>query len=468
MVVAGLIALGFVVTIATVQADLRVVVVPLFAQVAIAAMFVARLNESSARAPIDDIGLWYAAAATLYGILPLIVYLAIGGQYTLFNDNRLFSLQPPPATVARVAFMYVVHLAAFTAAYSLVRRSAASPSDAGPTRFPQSMVIVAGAIGIGFTLLNTDFSAAGDAASYASGYARLNALPLVVRQILRFVAGIATISVIVFLGGLFSRYAKYRWAIVLWLAFNTLATVITLGSRQGLVIAVATCVLFYHTMVKPIRFRTAFIAGILGVSAFLGLGAYRTYRGLVTRGLTVQVGAGEFESLFGTAVDLDARRTRGDLENVPPGAYVADIVSPIPSQLLPFQKVDLADWYVTQFYPAAKALGQGYAFGVIAQSIIGAGWADLVMRGLLLGYLYGVMYRYYRRHGSRPWVIVAYFFAVLYSYQAFRASSFALLNDFVQHFVPAVIVIEVARAVLARVSQKSLRAQQESRLLEST
>ena len=138
----------------------------------------------------------------------------------------------------------------------------------------------------------------------------------------------------------------------------------------------------------------------------------------------------------------------GEIKEVPIGFHFTDLVAVIPSQLLPFQKVDLADWYVSKFYPEAKESGQGLAFGVIAQSIIGWTWLELAIRGVILGFVFAKLHSFYRRHGSRLWVTIFYVWLTVYAYQSFRATSFTLWPLFLQWFVPTVIVIESARTVL--------------------
>ena len=428
------------------------VAAPALADLLILVLFWSALMRGRSSAPIEEAGLWYFGMAVAYAVIPLVEFIVLRFQYNIFNDNRLFFFQPSPDTVARVGWLYTAHLAAFAVAYVLMRGRVETESPAS-SPFPQSLIVAAGLVAIPLAL-NAMIEAM-SAASYSQTYVIAASRPLLVRQFMKLADGIAIVATIALIAGWFSNYRKYRKLIWAWPAIQLAVVIFVAGSRFELMVALASCLFFYHAMVKRIPAKTALAIGMLGLVGFLGLGAYRTYRGWTQlNGVGVPGGAGEFESLFGTAVDLDTRKAIGELRDVPRVAPVADILSPIPSQLLPFEKIDVSKWYLSAYYPSHLERGQGYAFGVIAQSIIGGGLIDVMLRGLIVAVIFARLFRFYTREKQRPWVVIGYCCLTIFAYQAFRISTFALWPMFLQQFIPGMIVLEMLRALLAHASAR--------------
>jgi hypothetical protein len=434
------------------SAPMRAVTLPLYATIVIGVLFFARLAPAGRPAPVVDIGSWYLLAAIVYTVLPLIVYIVLGLQYTVLNDNRLLALQPSPFEVGRIAWMYVVHLGAFAGAYLAVR-STTLESIPRPEPVSQSRFAIGLIVWVTTALVTTVMTYRLGPSTYESSIVAIGSLPLVVRQTLKLADGIGTVAAIVTAVALLSRSRRWRLLIWAWPLFHLLVAFQTGGSRTGAVVALSICTLLYHLMVRPLSTRAALIGGSIAVIGFLALGSYRTYRQLSqTSVASIQADGGEFESLFANAIDLDARVRSGQVTGVSAELYVSDLVAPIPSQVLPFKKVDLSEWYASRFYPAQLEKGSGFAFGVIPQSIIGFGWFDLVWRGALLGLLFARLHAYFSRNGQRLWVTVLYLWAIVFCYQSFRSSSFALWPMFVQQFLPALVLMECARAILVSAS----------------
>jgi hypothetical protein len=358
--------------------------------------------------------------------------------------------------VGRIGWMYWVHLAAFAISYVLVRPKNLPTAPAARTIPPSTVTTVVGAWLLLTTLLYLVGRAIPSSETYAGGYAAVAALPLAMRQFLRMLHGVDFVITIAILVALFSHYERYRWLIAVWLLVRFAEMLFIAGERTGLVLSVSVCLILYHVMVKPIRARTALLVAVLGLAMFLALGVLRSFRGGGSPSdFSINPSAGEFESLFGNAIDLAVKMRSGEIKDVPLGFHFTDLVAVIPSQLLPFQKVDLADWYVSKFYPEAKEGGQGLAFGVIAQSIIGWTWLELVIRGVVLGAVFAKLHSFYRHHGNRMWVTVFYVWLTVYAYQSFRASSFTIWPLFLQWFLPTVIIIESIRALLTGLGRTS-------------
>jgi hypothetical protein len=159
--------------------------------------------------------------------------------------------------------------------------------------------------------------------------------------------------------------------------------------------------------------------------------------------------ATEFQILYGTAYDIYMRKMMGTLPPIPPQMYYSDFYRLIPSQLLPFYKWDPSEWYLEVL--GLRGTGQGYMFGVIAQSVIGFGYAELVVRAFLLALFYAVAHRMYRRYSASYWTTIGYLFILSWTYYAFRSTSFDIFYRLAYYFLPAWLLVKVLTVVITRV-----------------
>jgi hypothetical protein len=429
----------------------RTVVAPLATIVAVTGLFYLVLFARSAVLPVDEIGTWYMAVLAAYTTIPLVVYLALGLQYTPLNDMRLYLAQPQPAEVARGGWYYAAYTAGFAVLYLAVRRQ--RPHLREMPKVPGASALTAG-VGVAISLA---ISAAVaqifdlNAENYADAYRVVQSLPLGVRQVLRLSIGLKLVFGLVLLTWAFADFQRRRWFVVAWFVAEAANTVIGGGARTNLMLLVISGTILYHRAVRPIRLRTAALGGALLLIGFLALGVLRAYRQLTDpTGFSAGVSGGEFETLFSNVLDLLGRRDGGELAVLHPALWGADFRAVVPSQLLPGPKMTYAEWYITTFYPAAAEAGHGYAFGAVAQSVIGFGAPEVLFRGALVGALFAAADRLYRRRTWALWPTVGYVWMTLWSYQSFRASTFYFLSMLVQQFLPAVVIVELGRAFLTR------------------
>ncbi len=128
--------------------------------------------------------------------------------------------------------------------------------------------------------------------------------------------------------------------------------------------------------------------------------------------------------------------------------YFGDLLALVPQQVLGVEKFSVATWYVTTYYPEFADAGGGLAFGAIAESLAGAGVIDLVWRAALVGFIFGVVHRHVTLRPVSTWRIAVYVWLVCFSYQAFRASTLALLPVVFFRILPAIGLIVVIAALL--------------------
>jgi hypothetical protein len=434
------------------DSDERAVAAPAFVTGISALVFFAILAHRSRLLPIDEIGTWYVAAVAVYTILPLVVFFVLGLSYTPLNDIRLFNSQPLPGEVAEIGWYYATYLLAFMVVYLYVRGNPVGAAETLPPMSRSTVVVVVVLwllANLFFIVIRLFFDLSAE--TYWEGYLAVQRLPVLARQIYRLVGGVRLVLSLALLVWLFQDRRRW-WIIAVWVICQIVITLTQAGERTTLMMLIASILILYHRLVRPLSARSAALFGAVSLSAFLALGVYRVYRHSEDpSSFRIAISATEFESLFANSLDIKQRKASNELTDVPIGFYFGEFTSVIPSQALPFEKVDPSDWYIGTFYPEAKDRGEGYVLGVVAQSLIGFGWPELILRAVVVGVVFGWLHRYYRRNAIRPWVLIAYTWMILWAYDSFRATTFYIVTAFVQHLLFTILLVELGRAFLVKV-----------------
>lgn len=260
--------------------------------------------------------------------------------------------------------------------------------------------------------------------TYTGSYSAVNALPLGLRQIFGVATTARFVLVILALLFMFSRHRIWWLPLWVWIIAQFGSAITAQGSRTGLMATLAVCVVLYDRFVRRVTAWQAISLAVIGVVVFLVLGMVRAGAGVFV--------PGEFLSVFTNAIDLHSRQPL----SVPLGVYLTEFFSIVPSQLWPIEKIDAATWYVTSFYPDHATAGGGLAFGVVAQGVIGLGIAEIAVRGLLMGWLSAVVFRWYRNRSANIWVTTVYLWLLVFSYQSIRATSLILFGPLLQRLLP--------------------------------
>lgn len=424
----------------------------IFALLALGAVSFVRFSFPSGDAPLE-IGSIYLSVVLLYGLLPLIFFLISGGVYTPLNDARLFSIAPGVKVISRMGYYYLTYAASFVLSYLCIRGSRVAKRT--KYKEPDSttlFAVVTTLIGLRLLLLFANVLFAEDSASYVGTYTRFNHLPLIVQQILGHLNGMSMAVSVAAVTAAAGNWRRFRTLVFLWLAMEAAVLVVGLGARTTFFILCIALVVSLHIRHRPFRTVPLVILGGLLVFAFLLLGVVRSGASGELGGpiLAIAQTASEFESLFANAIDIDRLKYNGELDNgaVLAATYVGDILALCPQQMIPFEKLSLSDWYVRTHYPEFAESGGGLAFGAIAESMIGNGVVDVILRGGLVGLTFGAIERTCNRGFVSYWKCVFYVWATCFCYQAFRSTTGSLLPMFVFHFVPAVIVVRMLSHLL--------------------
>ncbi len=89
-------------------------------------------------------------------------------------------------------------------------------------------------------------------------------------------------------------------------------------------------------------------------------------------------------------------------------------------------------------------------FGIVAQSVVGFGYYELIVRAFLLALFYAFAHRVYRRYSSSFWITIAYLFILTWAYYAFRSTSFEILYRLVYYMAPTWLLVKLLTIVVTK------------------
>jgi hypothetical protein len=433
------------------QSSVLFLVLLIWAVVIATCLFAARHDR---RAPADDIGVLWLVVLGMYSTFSPLSWLLQDGSYSFLSLYRLISLQPTVDEITQLLNIALAYISGFAATYLLLRRYV--PPGVATTHGHVSTSNMTAAFGIVVAFQATMLvmrlgGVIRTPDSYYDSYLVVQELPLALRQVLKIAGGIASVAMLVLLVGILQRWPRQRFLFVLYIAM-ILLSFDPKGARTGIAIGLLSAGVAWHVLVRPIPLRWWLITSILGLVLFTVFGIIRALeaesfadlRELSTEG----IGLGEFDALWANAVELLQARESGWLD-VPAAARFGELWAFIPSQLLPFEKMSLSEWFVETFYPSYQAAGGGWAFGAVSQAVIGGGTIEAALRGAVLGALAAWVMKWYRSPAASWWRFPLYLYLLIFVYLSVRDTTFTQIGYVVQIALPALILIALIGKLLA-------------------
>jgi hypothetical protein len=444
--------------LAVMPPDSRMLAAPAAVMAEVTLVFMLVLWVRDGVPPVFESGTLCALANAAYGILPLVGFVLMHGRWDPLADSRLQDYPFDGRELAMFGWRYALYAASFAAAYLVVRGRAAVKTTAFVVPSPDMQ---AATIAIFFALEGTrillkvvwgyDPLSSEAYADLAKAAEVLNSKPYIVRMVGHNIIGALFVmqqAMVLLLLALW-RKRWCRWALAMWLGWEIASTAIKLGSRSTVVLLLITAGVTYHRLVKAVTFRTFVFAGAALLTAFLAVGVLRARQSQTPTTYNFITSANEFQGLFTTAFDIHKKKEAGEIPAVPWQVYVSDFYMPVPSTLLPFEKIDPSTWYIGLIGQTGK--GVGYMFGVMSQAVLGLDWLELVLRGAVLAVFLAMVQRWYVRHALHFWPTLFFLFVSIWTYTTFRASTFYFLYFVIYHFVPVALAAQLLATLLRRV-----------------
>ncbi|MDP9192146.1 MAG: hypothetical protein M3P06_10650 [Acidobacteriota bacterium] len=453
--VAAISVLAAAAVVLMVDDDLRELLAPAVAIAALAFLYLVVMTKREGSLPIFEAATFFVLATSVYSIVPLLQFVMSGMECVIYGDYRLFIYAPTPQEFGRFAWRHVLLLASFVFPYLIVRGKRLWPRhDFAEPPAPMLFVIVSLVVVLSAFFAALDVYLGPSVSVYEGGVPSYLQLPYIVQQFANISGMVLVTLKQCLLIVLLSWWKKPRWrsVLLLWIAIELLLAAAGFReSRTNTVILLLTFVVGYHLIVRPIRIGAAFATGAIVLAGILAFGLFRDVgvAYMKTDPRAVWGSPTEFQILYGNAYDIHMHKVQRRLPPVPRQLFFSDFYRLVPSQILPFKKWDTGDWYKEKVYEYESAPGMGFMFGIVAQSVLGYDWLELVLRGVMLALFYAAAHRFWRRYSGSFWATIAYLFVLTWAYYAFRASSFEILYRLFYYLLPTAILVKLLTALVS-------------------
>ena len=349
-----------------------------------------------------------------------------------------------------IAVAYVV---AFTSVYVVLRKRVSPPDPSAQAFIADDKLAAALVIVVVTYLFGLAMGASGligTAESYIDSFRVIYELPRGLRQLLKTVGGISSVARLVLLVALLQRWPRFRPFFFLYV-LSIVVTINPGGGRGATVVALLAVAIAWHVIVRPFSSKGVLIGGASGLLMFLLLGLWRNFGSLTgaNEGEFEGFGVGEFDALWGNAIELlQARETGGAL--IPFWTRFGELVAFVPAQLLWFDKVSPSDWYLDGFYPGYKEEGGGFVFGAITQAVVGGGVFEAAIRGAILGALAGWIMKWVRAPTQAWWRFPLQLYLLVGVFSGIRETTFIQWGEVVQTWLVAPLAIAMVATLFAK------------------
>lgn len=406
----------------------------MFSIIIIGFIFIFYLIRIEGRLEVFDAGAILIGITILYSVFPLLSFALNGFEVNIFTEGRLRNYRISSQEMAEHSLNHIAFILSLTLSYMYFRpyknlvafeKQRFQPINSSEIFIGILFYIALNAV---LTLLAAAFP---------------ESPPYFVRQLLNnFSALTFVMSIWFFALTLMNRKNKFFASLLFIYLFYEFAKVILgLSGRTWFFIHMLGLFFLYHRIVKPFSRNQIFYLFFFALASFLLFGYIRTGQTSVLSIAGFFTGNEEFTSLFATSYDLKIRLQNMPVNEVVPFSVTNfDYIALIPSQFLPFEKIDGPSWYVKLI--GMQGTGYGAGFGVISQALVGYGIVELILRGLLIGFIFASLHRFVTQNEISIWRLVIYTYFAIQSYHIMRNGTGYLLYFFVYFILPCLFVLK--------------------------
>lgn len=391
-----------------------------------------------------DLGEILMAIILIYGFVPGVGFILAEYGLGKIADGRLhggYLLEQ----VEYIELLFLLVASSFAVMYSLLRNPVAPKMYHGEQTSRLVWPVASLGVALMLTLGVISWIWGADVGDdYISSYTALRAAPLVVQQFsglgtqIQMVLTIAAVSLAI------AAWPERHGYVALALVANMAFALLSGGMRTNAFLAFLAYIVATSIYVQGIKVRRSAMMAIPALILFLAAGLLRGESDQIDLYAFFQ--HSEFTAVFVTPIDLNFRFPDGFSGQAPFNLYTVDLLRLFPSQLLPFEKVSPGDWYASTFYEAYYNAGGGFAFGILAEIVLGQGAPEAIVRGGLLGTIFAILANRLHTPSASPIKIIAYIWLIVIGYQCYRDTTFSIAARALFHLSPVLIFIAILQS----------------------
>lgn len=391
-----------------------------------------------------DAGEVLLAIFLIYGFVPGVAFALMEGGFGEIGDNRLyggFLLEQLYYTQT----LFLLFVGSFALFYMFIRNKVSGKLDHGSQTTRLVWPVVSTAIALTAVLIMISIIWGAEVGgSYISSYTELRSAPVIIQQFAGIGSQIQLALIIAAVSFAVAAWPTRHVYVAIALFSNIAFTVIVGGSRANAFLAFLAYIIAASIYAPSFRVRRAALLAVPGLILFLVAGLFRDSDANVE--LLSFFFTSEFTGVFVTALDLNMRFPDGFSGQAPFNLYTVDLFRLIPSQFLPFEKVNPSDWYSKNFYGTYYDLGGGFAFGVLSEIVLGQGIPEAIIRGGMLGTIMALIANRLHTPSASPTKIIAYIWLIVIGYQCYRDTTFSIAARAFFHLSPVLIFIAILQS----------------------
>jgi hypothetical protein len=428
------------------NSDERLLLNPVVLSAAIILAMIEYFWRRDRQLPIVDVGVLCALITLIYIALPAIFYIKAGLTFTVRSDARFIHMATTTADVADFLWLVTAYIIALCVAYAALR----GPGMPGPQLAISTDLHAGWALAaiVALALIYQVGIEHSFGVNLNPNFHELHELhmkdvqaplPLFVAQMSHNILGIGQIAKLGIIAFVFARKGWLLGSVLAaWLLVETYSTVSTMSERTYLAMLIMAVILSSHRMVKPIGPVIAVATAIALLAGLIGFGYVRQSAsgGDISN---IWSRTNEFQVLMANGISIPWQKARGVFHDVPWQITYNDFIMLIPQQLLPFQKLDASEWYLQQLGWLPHQ-GNGLMFGVVAQSRLGFGLPEIIVRGAVLGAVLAFIHRLCVKHANSLTAFIIYLWLCTSIYYTYRASTFYIATWAVYRLIPFVLL----------------------------
>jgi hypothetical protein len=260
---------------------------------------------------------------------------------------------------------------------------------------------------------------------------------------------------IIFLFKIFQYYSSKKliiWFFIFLYLLNLYLNFNVYTQRSEIFMQITVIIIAYNLFVNNLSIRSMLFITISLFFILISWGSIREGGEFLNFASINKLG--EFDMIYANFIDL----YRDKPSEISLKTKFYDFYGFIPSFLLWFEKSSLSIWFLQNYHPDYYALGGGYGFGILSESIYGFGLIETFFKTFLLSLTLNYFYKKYLESMSNYYEV---FYIILFitAPQSIRNTSFSFMVEFIQFGLIINFVIFILKKIIfsKKLSKNSLR-----------